>query len=91
MAKRLILNGRVQGVFCRAYCSQYARKHRIRGTASNLTEGTVRVLLATDDTELVNRYIADLKGNPNEFTFYGRIDTVDVYDYSGTIDGDYQF
>ena len=91
MAKKLILHGRVQGVYCRAYSSQYARLLKIRGTASNLSDGTVRVLLQTDDAALVSRYIADLKNNPQQFTFYGRIDSVDVSDYSGAIAGDYQF
>jgi acylphosphatase len=91
MAKQLILNGRVQGVFCRAYCSQYARKHRIRGTASNLADGTVRVLLNTDDSELLGRFISDIKNNPDRFTFYGRIELVELTDYSGPLGGDYQF
>ncbi|HNW27944.1 MAG TPA: acylphosphatase [Spirochaetota bacterium] len=91
MAKKLILHGRVQGVFCRAYCSQYARERRIRGTASNLSDGTVRVILNTDDMELVNRFIADITTNPQGFTFYGRIVSVDVADHSGPISGDYQF
>ena len=91
MAKKLILHGMVQGVFCRAYCSQYARKLKLRGTASNLSNGTVRVILNTDDNELINRYIADIRGNPDGYTFYGRIDSVEVHDYTGSISGDYQF
>jgi acylphosphatase len=91
VAKKLVLKGRVQGVFCRAFCSEYARKHRIRGTASNLSDGSVRVILNTDDMGLVNRYIADLQANPGGLTFYGRIDTVDVSDYAGPISGDYTF
>ncbi len=55
MGKKLILEGKVQGVFCRAYCSQYARKHRVRGSASNERDGTVKVLLDTDDANLVIR------------------------------------
>ena len=91
MAKKLILHGRVQGVFCRAYCGQYARQKRIRGTASNLPDGTVKVLLNTDDMGLVNQFISDIRNNPNGFTFYGRIEKVDVNDYAGPISGDYQF
>ena len=91
MAKKLILQGRVQGVFCRAYCSQYARERRIRGTASNLSDGSVRVLLNTDDMELVTQFISDIKNNPRGFTFYGRIESVDVSEYSGSLTGEYQF
>jgi acylphosphatase len=91
MAKKLILHGRVQGVLCRAYCSQYARERHIRGTASNLSDGSVRVLLNTDDADLVNQYISDITTNPKDFTFYGRIVSVDVTDHSGPLTGDYQF
>jgi acylphosphatase len=91
MAKKLILRGIVQGVFCRAYCSQYARKLKIRGGASNLPDGTVRVILNTDDAVLINRYISELQGNPSGFTFYGSIDSVEVHDHKGPVTGDYQF
>jgi len=91
VAKKLILHGRVQGVFCRAYCSQYARLQRIQGTASNLSDGTVKVILNTDDMGLVNQYISNIRNNPNGFTFYGRIEKIDVFDYAGPVSGDYQF
>ncbi|MBP7734713.1 MAG: acylphosphatase [Spirochaetes bacterium] len=91
MAKKIILHGRVQGVCCRAYCSQYARVHCIHGTASNLSDGSVRVLLNTDDGDLVRQYISDLTTNPKNFSFYGHIETVDVSDFSGSLRGDYQF
>jgi acylphosphatase len=91
VAKKLILHGRVQGVFCRAYCSQYARLQRIRGTASNLSDGTVKVVLNTDDMGLVNQFISNIKNNPSGFTFYGRIEEIDVHDYAGPLSGDYQF
>jgi acylphosphatase len=91
VAKKLILHGRVQGVFCRAYCSQYARLQRIRGTASNLSDGTVKVVLNTDDMGLVNQYISNLRNNPSGLTFYGRIEKIEVSDYAGPVSGDYQF
>ncbi len=91
MPKKLILHGRVQGVFCRAYCSQYARERHIRGTASNLSDGSVRVLLNTDDMNVINQFISDITTNPKGFTFYGNIASVDVTDYSGPLGGDYQF
>lgn len=91
MAKKLILHGRVQGVCCRAYCSQYARKLRVHGAASNCSDGTVRVILNTDDSEMVNRYIDDIRMNPDGFSFYGRIQSIDVSDFTGIISGDYRF
>lgn len=91
MAKKLILHGRVQGVCCRAYCSQYARKLGIRGAASNRADGTVRVLLDTDDSGLVNRYIDEIKLNPDGFSFYGRIQSIEVSDFTGIVSGDYRF
>jgi len=91
MANKLILHGRVQGVCCRAYCSQYARKLGIRGAASNRADGTVRVLLDTTDSELVNRYIDEIRMNPDGFSFYGRIQSIDVSDFDGIITGDYRF
>ncbi|MCP4129932.1 MAG: acylphosphatase [bacterium] len=91
MAKRLILHGRVQGVFCRAYCREYARRLKIRGSAANLSDGTVRVFLDTDDDDLVSRFVQLIKNNPQGVHFYGRIDSVDIEDYSGPIRGDSVF
>lgn len=91
MAKKLIIHGRVQGVFCRAYCSKYAQKLHIRGAASNLADGTVRVLLDTNASPLIDQFIFDIKTNPDGFMFYGRIESVDVENYAGPLTGDYQF
>lgn len=91
MPRKLILNGRVQGVFCRYYCSEYGRRLGIAGSASNLSDGSVKVLLATDDDSLVQRYVDSLKVNPLGVRFHGKIESVDVSEYSGTIHGDYNF
>ena len=91
MAKKIILRGRVQGVFCRAYCSDYARSMHIHGSATNSPDGTVRLLLGTDDEDLIRRYIDALRNNPRDVSFYGRIDSVEIFDYSGPITGDYRF
>ncbi len=91
MAKQLILDGVVQGVFCRSYCSQYAKKMRIRGTASNLSNGSVRVVLETDDDNLVNEYMTNLRTNPMGYRFYGNIERISVSDYNGPVYGDYIF
>ncbi len=91
MAKQLILEGVVQGVFCRSYCSQYAKKMRIRGTASNLSDGNVRVVLDTDDENLVSEYMSNLRTNPLGYRFYGSIERISVSDYDGPFYGEYTF
>jgi len=90
MAKELILSGRVQGVFCRNYCSQYGTRLGIKGAASNLNNGKVQVLLDCDEVK-VNQYIKAINENPLRIRFYGQIDDVQVRDFSGTISGDYNF
>lgn len=90
MAKELILTGRVQGVFCRHYCSQIARRLGIRGSATNLLDGSVRVVLDCDD-EAANSFIGALKNNPYNIRFYGQISNVIMNDYTGSIRGDYLF
>lgn len=91
MAKRLILHGVVQGVFCRYYCSETAKRLGLHGSASNLADGTVEVLLDTDDTAMVESFIQALRTNPYGIRFYGSIKRVDSSDYNGTIRGDYRF
>jgi len=49
------------------------------------------VLLDTTDSELVNRYIDEIRMNPDGFSFYGRIQSIDVSDFDGIITGDYRF
>lgn len=91
MPKELILSGNVQGVFCRYYCSQNAKILGIRGSASNLRDGTVRVLLESDDEDLVQEYAKALKENPYDIRFYGKIQSITIRDFQGRITGDYQF
>jgi acylphosphatase len=91
MPRELILKGRVQGVACRYYCSEYGRRLGVHGSASNIRDGNVRVLLDTDDEVLVQRYVASLKTNPLAVSFFGRITDIEVNDYSGRIAGDYEF
>ncbi len=91
MAKRLILHGVVQGVFCRYYCSENAKRLGVHGSASNLADGTVEVLLDTDDEGKVESFIHALKNNPYGIRFYGSITRIDTSDYNGTIRGDYRF
>ena len=91
MGKSLILSGRVQGVFCRHLCSEYAKKLGIRGSATNLADGSVRVILALDDDGLLYRYMDCLKNNPDGVMFHGNISNIQVSEYDGPIRGDYVF
>ena len=91
MAKELILSGRVQGVFCRDYCSRNARRLGLKGVASNLRDGNVQVILDSADKLLIDRYIKSLKENPHNYRFFGKIEDIKVNDYQGNINGDYIF
>jgi acylphosphatase len=91
MIKKVILKGRVQGVGCRGYCARYAKKLAIHGSATNLRDGSVRLILEAEDELIFQRFISSLLSNPDEYMFYGNIRDIDVSDYSGKIDGDYNF
>jgi acylphosphatase len=91
MARRLILTGAVQGVFCRQYCSQTAKRLGLHGSASNRNDGSVHVLLDTDDDLLVRSFIDALRSNTYGFRFYGSFSTISLEDYSGPLGGDYVF
>ncbi len=91
MPRELILHGRVQGVCCRDYCSRYGKLMGLRGSASNLEDGSVQVLLATDDAAKADEYLRALVNNPSELRFYGRITRVENLAYSGPMGGDYNF
>lgn len=89
--KELILRGSVQGVFCRHYCRENAKRLGIRGSATNLMDGSVRVLIDCDDDNILKQYIKSLRENPYNIRFYGSIRDIQVNDYSGHITGDYTF
>lgn len=91
MVKKVILKGRVQGVGCRGYCAKYAHKYLINGSASNLYDGSVKLILNVKDEEIFKRYISSLLSNPEGYFFYGTIDDMSISDYSGKTDGDYNF
>ncbi|MBP7582719.1 MAG: acylphosphatase [Spirochaetes bacterium] len=88
----LILSGRVQGVFCRHYCSQNAKRLGLRGSATNLMDGTVRVVLDTDDEAAVQNYIRVLRENSFGVRFWGTITGIRVEkNRDGAPGGDYTF
>ncbi len=88
----LILTGIVQGVFCRHYCSQTAKRLGLRGSATNLMDGSVQVILDTDDEEEISRFVQALKENSFGIRFFGKITGIKVNrNYAGHVDGDYIF
>ena len=91
MPKELLLYGSVQGVFCRYYCSQNAKRLGIRGSATNLPNGTVQVLLDTNDDEITKEFVKAIRENTFGYRFYGHISRVLINNYNGTIKGDYIF
>lgn len=43
--RRLVAHGRVQGVFFRASCRDEANAHKVSGSADNLADGSVELVL----------------------------------------------
>lgn len=91
MIKKVILRGVVQGVGCRGYCAKYARRFKINGSATNLYDGSVRLILKVQDEEVFKQYISSLITNSENYIFYGKIADISIDDYSGKTDGDYNF
>lgn len=91
MARKIILSGVVQGVGCRGYCARYARKLNIHGSATNLSNGSVCIIIKTDNEDVINLYMESLLSNPDRYYFYGRITGYKVAPYSGSAEGDYIF
>ena len=91
MPKKLILSGRVQAVGCRQYCSSYGKELGIRGSATNRPDGTVEVLLDTEDEESLREFINALMENPSGYLFFGRITDIRKAEYKGPLRGDYIF
>jgi acylphosphatase len=61
------------------------------GSATNLPDGSVRVVLDTDDPAAVTDYISALTANRFRFIFFGRIRDVERSLWQGRVDGDYVF
>ncbi len=91
MLKKVILKGRVQGVGCRGYCAKYARRFYINGSASNMRDGSVKLILNAENESTFQSYITSLISNPDGYLFYGSIADITIEDYSGKIEGDYNF
>jgi len=91
MPYQLILEGRVQGVGCRYYCAKTARAMKLKGSASNISDGTVRVVIETDDQVKAASYAEALRLDKFKYGFYGRFTNIKIDKCSGEIDGDYNW
>ncbi len=91
MLKKIVLYGRVQGVGCRGYAASCGKKLGLRGSASNMRDGTVEIIVDAESIEKIKLYIDILLSNPYGFYFHGRIERYTLEDYSGPVRGDYRF
>ena len=75
VAKRIIVSGRVQGVFFRDSCRKEANRLGVAGAARNLPDGTVEVI-AEGEQEAVEALARWCKEGPS----YADVRSVDVTD-----------
>lgn len=73
---RSIIHGRVQGVFFRDTARQVARRLNIKGSAVNLSDGTVEVIVE-GTTSAVEKFQAWLAIGPDMATVT-KVETVDL-------------
>jgi acylphosphatase len=50
--RRAVVKGRVQGVFFRDTCRRVAREHKVAGSAANLPDGSVEVILEGEPSDV---------------------------------------
>lgn len=91
MAYQLILKGSVQGVGCRYYCAQVAKQLKLHGSATNLVDGSVRVIIEETELRKTEMYAEYLRVNKYGYSFWGRISAISIDVYKGSIEGDYFF
>lgn len=78
VAKRILVSGRVQGVFYRDSCRREASRLGLSGSARNLDDGRVEVTAAGDEGA-VDRLVEWCKRGPS----HASVDSVDVEDLAG--------
>ncbi len=74
-AKRILVSGRVQGVFYRDSCRREAERLGISGSARNLADGRVEVIAEGDD-EALRQLVEWCRSGPS----HADVDSVDVSD-----------
>ena len=75
VAKRVLVSGRVQGVFFRDSCRREAESLGVSGAARNLPDGRVEVVAAGDE-DAVDRLVAWCREGPT----HASVDSVEVED-----------
>jgi len=73
--RRLVVHGRVQGVFFRASCRDEANARGVTGSADNLDDGAVEVVLEGEQTA-VDEMVAWARTGPA----HAEVSGVDVYE-----------
>ncbi|MFN8111985.1 MAG: acylphosphatase [Solirubrobacterales bacterium] len=76
VGRELVVHGRVQGVFFRAFVADSARRHGVAGSAVNEPDGTVRVRLEGEPAA-VTAVAADCQTGP-ERAVVERVEAADV-------------
>lgn len=76
IARRLIIYGRVQGVYFRQSAKEKAIELGVSGTARNCADGTVEVL-AEADAAIMNDFIEWCRNGPEA----ARVDRVDINEH----------
>jgi acylphosphatase len=89
MPSEVIISGRVQGVGCRFYCGKVGRALGLHGAATNLGDGTVLVVLETNDLNEAERYAKALRENELGIDFYGRIVSAVARPANHPVSGEY--
>ena len=83
VARKAIVSGRVQGVFFRDTCRSVAQREGVAGSARNVPDGTVEVVLE-GEKDAVERVLAWCRKG----TEYAHVEQVDVTDVEPTgLDG----
>lgn len=80
----LLIKGRVQGVFYRAFARDIAVQRGLRGWVRNLSDGSVEALFEGNRDEIEGAVAQCHSGPPG-----ARVDTIDVAweDYQGDVQG----
>ncbi|MDX1623002.1 MAG: acylphosphatase [Gemmatimonadota bacterium] len=74
VTRRVVLEGRVQGVGFRHFTVQAARDLGVRGTVRNRRDGAVEAILQADDGEAVESLVDRMREGPRA----ARVESVEV-------------
>jgi acylphosphatase len=77
---RIIVSGRVQGVYFRAYTQKLAIKHGIKGYVKNMKDGSVEIVAGANQQTL-EKFINGCKKGP----MMAKVDGITVSEYTSTI------